>query len=159
MHSVSRWVLVLAALASLAVATLQTPVALVEIRDLRALAEHGEKTVGTVKTHFPKYGKYARESFAEVTYEVNGRTFSTTIVGSDAQPEKLPLGIRVEVIYLPDAPQTAQAKAGNAETNRLTVPEITGIWAIALALSATAIYSYRRKKQSTTSEMPKNATK
>jgi hypothetical protein len=140
--TVSRWVVGLSAVASIAVSLLQTPVALREMREDASLTEDGAKTQGRVVSHDPSYGKYAYRSTAIVGFRVNDRPYEIQVRGSGALPERLRPGTEVEVHYLPNSPSVSRVVVDGARTNRFVLWQFAGIWllTVVLALAACLLY-------------------
>ena len=144
MDAATAWVTALAAAACVALAVLQTPVALQDMEEDAALDANGQVTKGKVTAHRPNESAYLHRAAATVVFQVHGRPHEASLQGEGAVPERLPLGTDVDVAYLPGTPHVSRTTAPDAKTSRFTLQQLCALWALAVALSAAAWFQFRR---------------
>ncbi|WP_298924849.1 DUF3592 domain-containing protein [uncultured Ramlibacter sp.] len=144
--AVTAWVTALAAAACVALAVLQTPIALQDMQEDASLDADGQVTKGRVTAHRPDEGAYLHRSAATVVFHVHGRPYEASLEGEGATPERLPVGASVDVAYLPATPEVSRASAPDAQTSRLTLMQLGALWVLAVALCAAAWFQYRRSQ-------------
>jgi hypothetical protein len=140
----TTWVTALAAAACVALAAVQTPIALQDMEEDAALDADGQVTEGRVTAHRPSEGAYQHRSAATAVFHVHGRPYEASLEGEGAAAQRLPVGASVEVTYLPGTPEVSRASAPDAQTNRLTLAQLGALWVLAVALCAAAWFQYRR---------------
>ncbi|WP_417903611.1 DUF3592 domain-containing protein [Caldimonas brevitalea] len=114
-----------------------------DIADDAALSARSERATGTVVTHAPNTGKYAYRSKATVAFTVGGKQYINVVEGAGALPDRLPLGTAVDVLYLPNDPSVSRAATSDAETSRITAPELAGLWLLSVLLVLATFFVYR----------------
>lgn len=144
LDAATSWVTALAAAACVALAALQTPIALQDMEEDAALDANGHVAKGKVTAHQPNESAYLHRSAATVVFQVHGRPYEASLQGEGAVPERLPVGADVDVAYLQATPQVSRATAPDAETSRFTLLQLCALWTLAVALCAAAWFQYRR---------------
>ncbi len=76
-------------------------------------------------------------------FNVEGNQYKSIVKGAGAHPEALPRGTKVEVRYLPGTPSVSRVTVADAESERFTGGELSGLWLLSALLGAATYLLYR----------------
>lgn len=146
--AIKRWLLLLAAVLALGIATAYTPSSHTQLIETQALRERGLQVQGVIVSYRLLLGRSQCSSSVLIEYSVNRVSHFLRAYGCGAVPETRPIGTPVDVVYLPESPATSDTLMPGVSVPRASWARIFTMWSVAAGLSLTAFLVWPRSKRS-----------
>lgn len=111
----------------------------------RALDESGVRTTGTVVSHHVRVSRRNCGRSAVIAYSVAGLDHTVSVFGCGASASDLPLGRDVDVVYVADRPEIADASVPGASASRVSAGALLLLWAGVLLIGLLASRAWTKE--------------